>query len=586
MKSPLSFLQKCEGIMPPGDSNKASVTTWSDNTATSPSWWSPGYLSLVFCLLLSALLVLFYFYQIKPYVFLPADILMWGETNFVGDIIKLRIGAPFYTDPADSNSGIYSFAAPLVTYAISWVIHKPTSIAAWRIIQLGFAVCSALIATICCRTLHNLAHVNHRIPFPKTWLSVTFFAMFLAATAPKANSFAHCLHTEAMALLVSTFSFWTILYYLKCPSWKRIILMAGCPVLGFLTKQVLLSWSVVMLVFLLFYNPKDVKRLALFVVSAAVFFGIAIGLCYFLWGDNFIFWTFKVMGGNRKGLSLSTEGFNVSLARSLDHTIRLWPEIAMGLAGGWLILRGKENICRLGPLWIGWGFLIALEAFSSGVGWGVLWHFGPGILIGWIWLFSALPRFWSFESRTTESDFPILLSWSRALLGIAGILAFFSVMHVVPTANKAEARYWKRLPSPDIYRYISEIENEFEGIPANKVLLDIGNWVYLRHDVLAKDRAISLADQPIGGIYENFDRMLGRIRSRSYEKILVHDLHSPFFLYDWVYWERSSGVKRALLDHYSEVRIIPGANGDYLNPPIIMHTGPVSVLLPKTDSNN
>jgi hypothetical protein len=555
------------------------------DSAFLPSVWSPGYFSLLVCFLISIGLVLFYLYQIMPYVSLPADILIWAESNFVGDIIKIRIGAPLYTNPADSNSGIYSFAAPLITYGVSWVIGKPTSIATWRLIQLGFAGGTALIGTACSRMLYNLANGNHRTPFPKTWTAMTFFAMFLAATAPKANSFAHCLHAEAMALLISTFSFWTILYYLKSHSWKRMILMAVCPALGFLTKQVLLSWSAVMFVFLLLHSPKDIKRLVFFMASVITFFGIAVGLCYLLWGDNFIFWAFKVMGGSRKGISFSTHDFNVSIVRSMDHILRLWPEIAIGFVGGWLILRERRNIRNLGPIWLGWILLISIEAFSSGVGWGVLWHFGPGVFIGSIWLFSALPRIWPYANRTTESDFPTLLSWQRSFLGIVGVLTLFTVMHVVPTGDKNEARYWKRRPPPDIYRYISDIEREFEGVSPDKVLLDIGNWVYLRHSFLAKDRAISLGDQPAGGIYENFEPMVRRIRSKTYEKILLHDLHSPFFFYDWVYWEKSSGVKKALVEHYTEVRTIPAVEGDVLRPPIIMHTGPVSILVPKPNSS-
>jgi hypothetical protein len=570
----------------PFDEKRKVVIEHDPNSAISPSTWSPGYLSLLVCLLISIVVVLFYLYQIMSYVSLPADILMWAESNFVGDIIKIRTGVPLYTNPADSNSGIYSFAAPLFTYAISWVIGKSQSIVAWRMIQLGFAVCSALIATICCRRLYSLAYPNHRVAFSKTWSAMTFFAMFLFATAPKANSFAHCLHAEAMALLVSTLSFWTMLYYLKSPSWKRIILMAVCPASGFLIKQVLLGWAAVMFVFLLFRNPKDIKRLAFFVASAIAFFGIAIGLCYLLWGDNYIFWTFKVMGGARSGISLSTQAVNVSLPRSIDHIIRLWPEIAMGFLGGWLILRGRHSIRNLGPIWLGWILLIGIEAFSSGVAWNVLWHFGPGVFIGGIWLFSALPRFWPTAKRTTDSDFPVLLNWQRSVLGVVGILTLFTVMHVVPTGDKDEARYWKRRPSPDIYRYISDIEREFEGISPDKVLLDIGNWIYLRQSFLAKDRAISLADQPVGGIYENFEGMVRRIRSQTYEKILLHDFHSPFFLYDWEDWERSSGVKEALLENYDEVRMIPAAQGDNERPPIIMHTGPVSVLVPKPGSSH
>jgi hypothetical protein len=87
---------------------------------------------LLLCLGLAVVLVSYYIKFIQPFVFLPADILMWAETNFVGDIIKLRVGAPIYTAPSDSNAFIYTPAAPILTYLISWLLGEPTSIVAWR----------------------------------------------------------------------------------------------------------------------------------------------------------------------------------------------------------------------------------------------------------------------------------------------------------------------------------------------------------------------------------------------------------------------------------------------------------------------
>src|SRR5262245_44606166 len=84
----------------------------------SESLWSIPYFSLAACVGIALVLVLYYLKFIKAFVFLPADILMWAETNFVGDIIKLRIGAPIYTTPSDSNSFIYTPGAPMLTYLI------------------------------------------------------------------------------------------------------------------------------------------------------------------------------------------------------------------------------------------------------------------------------------------------------------------------------------------------------------------------------------------------------------------------------------------------------------------------------------
>jgi hypothetical protein len=573
-KTATNFLEALEG-------SELSGATKATNPMERPSLWSTGYFALLLTLGLSVALVLYYLVFIKPFILLPADILMWAETNFVGDILKIRLGVPIYTAPQDSNSLIYTPGAPLLTYAISWLIGKPTSIIAWRVIQLGFASFAAVIATVCCRLLRKQAYPDDRIIFPKTWLAVTFFAMFLAATAPNTNRFVHSLHTDALALLLSMLSFLTMLLYLRAPSTARLILMAVCPAIGYLTKQFLIGWIAVMFIFLLLQGPRQIKRLALFIGLAAGFLAIAIGACYLIWGDNYIFWTFEVMGGTRSRIVLSPEGHHISLARSVDHFVRSWMEIAIGIVGGLLILR-EGNVRRLGPLWVAWLVLICSEAVSSGAGWGVLYHFGPGVLIGVIFIFASLPRLWPSISLQRGSELPFVTNWTRALAAFAGVATIFVALQVFPSSDASQARNWRQRPTPDTSRYIADIEREFEGIPADKVLLDVGNWIYLRHSVLANDRAISLGDQPCNGRYENFDPLLSRIRNGSYEKILVRDFHSSHFLYDCVGWPRPSGVKDVLLEHYVEVRTIPAPAGDM--PPSVVspkHAGPVSVFIPR-----
>lgn len=543
-----------------------------------PQIWSPSYLALLASLGIAGGVVAFTLYSIKPFVFFPADILMWAETEFVGDIIKLRIGAPIYTAPTDNNSFVYTPAAPLLTYAISWIIGQSTSIATWRLIQVGFVTAAALLATVSCYHLYRLAFPGQPLRFRKSWLVLIFFAMFLAATEPRANAYVYSLHADALALLVSVFSFWTMLRYLESPSWKWVLLMAVCPVVGYLTKNYLLIWAAVMLIFLVLHDFRRVRHWILFSTIAASTVAIAIGLCYWLWGDPFIFWTFKVMGGVRREISLDPASFGVSLPRSADHLLRAWLELGIGVVGGWLILRAG-NVRRLGPLWAGWLLLVASEVVLSGSGWGLMYYFGPGVLLGAVFLFAALPRYWPSDKAAAVAEFPLLTRWTNALVAVGAVVAIFVLMHVVPTGDRNEARYWRGGVSPDAYRYVADIEKEFEGLPPDKVLLDVGNWVYLRHSVLQRDRAIPLGDQPPAHIYENVNVMIQRLRNQTYAKILVHDFNSPFFLYDWAEWETPSGVRQALLENYTEVRVIPAPDGS--TPRGIMHAGPVSVLVPK-----
>ncbi len=537
-----------------------------------------AYGSLFVCLLLSGFLALFYFYKIIPFVFLPADLLMWAETNFVGDMIKLYNGIPFYTPPGESNSLVYTPGAPLVTFAIARALNLPMDIAVWRMIQLGFTVCAAWIATVCFRRLYGLVYMDAPLPFRKTFLVFTFLGLTLAATAPRTNPFAYCLHCDALALLVSVMTFWTMLFFLKRPNVPRTFLLSVGVVAGYLTKQVLVSWFAVILVFLILHESRNIRRLMIFAATAVILVGAAVGVCYSLWGQNFIFWTFEVTGGTRRNIGFWGPGYYLSIPRAMDHLIRAWPDISLGLGGGFLILRGRD-IRRLWALWVAWIVLILFEALSSSVGWGNLYHFGPGVLIGAVWLFVGIPQFWNTPDQASEPE-TSLLPLARPCFAAAGIFTMFIGLSVVPSADQNAARTWKGGISPDMSRYVAEIEKEFEGIPSDRILLDVGNWIYLRHSFLARDRAVSLADQPCGKIYKNFDGVIGRIRNQVYDKILVRNFHSPFFLYDWGSWPKPTGVRAALLGSYREERVIPAVIGTA--PPSILdlHVGPVSVLVP------
>ncbi len=395
---------------------------------------SPGYFALTFCLVLAIILVAYYLYLIGPYVLFPADILMWGETDFVGNIIKIRNGTPIYTPPEHSNSLIYTPGVSLLTYLISWFFGNTTSIATLRIIQLGYVTFAAIVASSCLKMLYKISFPDHVIKFPKTWYVLSFLIFFLTATSPRVNTFSHCLHLDALAILISMFCFWTMLRYLKSPGWGSLFLMAVCPALGYLIKQFLISWSALMFIFLLLLRPRDIKRLMKFTLLTIVFITVAMGSCYLLWGGNFIFWTFEVMAGRAK-ITVMPSFDRVSLVRCLDHVVSAWMELLIGFIGGCWILQ-KNNIQRLGPLFVAWIMLIASEAFSSGAGWGVLYHFGPGVLIGVVWLFVALIRFWPYAKEPLECSFPIYSYWTRPIVAVIGIVSLFVALHVVATADK------------------------------------------------------------------------------------------------------------------------------------------------------
>jgi len=134
--------------------------------------------------------------------------------------------------------------------------------------------------------------------------------------------------------------------------------------------------------------------------------------------------------------------------------------------------------------------------------------------------------------------------------------------------------------SQDTYRYVKQIENEFEGEPLGTVLLDAGTWVYLRGNVVMKDRAPSIGEQGISATGD-FSGILQRINRNHYSKILVRHLHSPNFWYDHYMWPISSGIKQALLRNYQESHRLPAVKEND-SQPIRYLFSDISVLIPKT----
>jgi hypothetical protein len=539
-----------------------------------------GRAALLACICVALACAAFYFRVILPYVRLPADILMWSESEFVSNIIKMRTGQPIYTAPQDSNSQIYTPGASVATYTLARLVGRADSIATLRVIQLLFVGAASFVAVACCRRLRRLADPDGVAPFGVPWMALALPVLFLAATSPNVNMFVHCLHTDALVLLCSIFFFWALLGYLEKPTWTKLILVSLSPGIGFLVKPFLVSWGIVIVTALVVYQPKNYRRLVIAALVGGISFAIALGGCYLLWRENFVFWVFTVMGGARKTMSL-TNGMNMSIGRSIDHTLRAWVELMLGVIGGCLLLRGSRGRA-VTAIFASWFVLICSEAYSSGAGWGVLYHFGPGVVIGVVILMTALPAIWpgSPAARPAASAFANYLTWPA--LAVMGITTVLVGLKAFPNRDPSSARWFPgRNPDPDVYRYIADIEHEFEHGNPKRILLDVGSWIYLKENVVALDRATSLGDQPLAGIYDNFNVFLGRIREHYYDKILVRDLYADHCLYEWKDWARSPGVRRVLLENYDETRVIPAAAGDNQLLPQIFYTGSVSVLTPK-----
>jgi len=522
----------------------------------------PGVLGLLVLAAGGVGLIAAYLAAVWPYVHFPADVLIWSESDYVNDIIKLRTGYPLYTSQVNNESFTYAPGSQVVTYVLAWLAGSPTSIAAYRVIQLVYTAAAALVATACARQMVLLALPAARFKHPALWAAVWLPFAFLAASNSITDPFVYELHNDALAQLITLVAYWLVLRYVTTNDRRLLVPMVIVPALGFLVKQnlaALLGFYALQVA--VFQRPRSFRRAIWLVAAGAALLGLIQILGVLVWGSNWVYWVITVLGSR-----------GVSPLRFVQHIFDAWPYFALGLAGGLVLLRGRAFDRLLGP-WLIWMGLLLLAAYSSATAW-MLNHMGPGSLIAAVWFMAALVRVWPIAIRA-RGPRAMLLTWVRTGLAVA----------MVALASHGLGMNWLPLDTlgADAYRYTAEIQHEVSLGPTDRTLLDVGSWVYLDSGIVMKDRAPSIGER---GYSEtgDFSGILARINQKGYATILVRGLHSPDFWYDESSWRHSSGIRAALLASYHETGQIRGVQlplgslttGD-ANPYLL---GDVSILVP------
>jgi hypothetical protein len=151
-------------------------------------------------------------------------------------------------------------------------------------------------------------------------------------------------------------------------------------------------------------------------------------------------------------------------------------------------------------LWAIWLLFILVEVYTSGIGW-TLSHLGPGSLIAGVWFVAASTILWTEAHSSAASLFPFQ-RWLWCSIAVVVAVLLFSGLGLV------------RIPvqpfSNDVYRYVREIEAEFQGAPIKDTLLDSGAWVYFDRGIVMKDRVTSIGDRGLGQT-DDFSGIIQRI---------------------------------------------------------------------------
>lgn len=516
-------------------------------------------LGLIVIAVVCLLLVACYLFYAGFYIAFRGDFFIWSESDFVNDILKFRQGYPIFSAQVNNESFAYMPGSQLLTYFFAWLIGQPTSIQVFRAIQLGYTFLAAIVAFLCCRRLlQQSSAAAPNLPDSRLWGIVWLSGLFLVATNYESNPFTHLLHNDALAQLVAVTGYWLLLEYEQTKDKRFLWLMALIPLVGFWVKQSLAVWAVLYVFYLLVFDrPRSFSRVFIFAMAAfgGVFLSYLAG--YLIWGDNFIYWVFTVLGKH-----------SVSPLRSFQHLLEIWTYFVIGILGG-IFLIENSSYKKLFGHWLIWLIFISIETYTSGVAW-MLNHIGPGCLIAGIWFFAALAVVWE-RIADRKIIFSSRIEILRAAGGLAVIGLIFSGLNVVnipvrPFGDDAE-------------RYIGEIEREFDGQPRERVLLDFGTWLYLPAGTIMKDRAPTIGERGYSQIGD-FSGIVERLDGKFYTKILVRNLHSPDFWYDHELWTQPSGIRQALLDNYREIRIIKKAE-DFPDQKRPYGFQEISVLIPR-----
>lgn len=494
-----------------------------------------------------------YLFHIWSVLSFRGDILLWSESEFVGDLIKLREGYPLFTAPANIESFNYPPATQGLTYLLHLLVVGTTiSVPVLRGIQLGYAVASAVVATLAVRELLLLR--GDRSPVARAAVAAGVLGLFLAATNSITNPYVYYLHDDSLAQLLSTLTFWCLVRHERTGSRGALVALALLPAAGFLAKQSLAIWGPLAGAYLLFCSARLRRpQVIAWGVAAAGLLVVVMGGGFLLWGTAWKYWIFDVLGHHP-----------ISPLRSIQHLLDTWPYYA-ALALGLLLLPRNQWTRPVVGLWGVSALLLGIETYTSGVAW-MLNHIGPGSLLAVAWLVSALPALltrWDAETPTWSPAGGLAAGLWLALLGLA-----------------TQGLGFVRIPQPrlpaDADRYRLAIEQEFAGQPADSVLLDIGSWVYAPHGVIMKDRGAPAGEAGYTGTAD-FSGMYARLRAQRYRKILVRNLHSTDFIYDYAGWSQPSGVRDSVLRYYREVRRIPAMTVPNSDSPWF---GEISVLEP------
>ncbi len=506
----------------------------------------------------STALAALYFYWLIPIAGLRADFLIWSESMFVNDVLKLRLGHPLYTSAEDHQSFIYPPGAPLYAWLLTFPFGSP--VVALRLALMLCVLGGVALSLKAARTMTDFVDPDALKRLPWMWLWAP--ALLLLATNSQTNRFISYLHNSAPQIVVMMGAHLLLVKHATTRKTTYLWVLAVVPALGFFVKQSLGIWAPITVLYVLLCTPglSWPKKAGVVAVTGGALLAMIFGTRWFF-GPDYVYWTSTL---------IQARGSQVNVFRAIEASLKVWPVYVLGLGAAAMILRHQRArpLLGVGGAWL---VLAAQESYTNGVAWKVH-HLGPATLIAGTWAMAAIAL--NFPKQDTLPKDWRTGNWLAPLSAFAAGLGIWLGLGV------------RWMPSPsyhpvDLERYVAAIEKEVRAMPdRSRVLMDTGTWLYAEKDVVQKDSAIPVGDQGMSGT-SDFSGINKRLSEQAYDKILLRHWGEPTFWYDWWMWEKSSGIRASLERYYQPAGEIEGVTVAPGQKSVGHALGTVTILIPR-----
>jgi len=466
--------------------------------------------------------------ELSTRIIFPWDTILWPESPFMTNMMKLDSGMSVFSPPEDANSTIYSPGIEYVSYFLLKPLEFQLDIRFSRLVTVFLGFLAAFIAAMNASRL-GTAMSGFTIGAKQFLFTYVVCCLLLfknvTSDVPHPDNL-HILH----ALVVLLMGYTSIIrrnFYLALFT----MALAG---LGVLIKQnAMLSFVGAGIGLLIGARWGILKSSALVLVGIGVFAASLSGLMFTQFGKFHLF--DLVVSQSTSSAVLQT----THMLKSPHHLVLLCLAV---LVFPRLARIREEKVRAFLLMWGGVGIAEALPGLAAYLKINAAWN-NLGIIM--VWLFIIVWPFIGFSSvqNITRKSRTGLIPLSSKQLAAISLL----VISLIPLRLPPESSH---------YRFYSELESSVvnDVRQGKRVLVPHGTMLFLRNGLheVPLDRAMSYLEYSASG-KESSARTIQRIKDKFYDVIYMDSL-------SWLYGPK---VLAAIAENYKEVhRLCLAENGD------------------------